>query len=182
MYSRYSAKIDPGREGHKQLASRHHYGITSNYVKANNDNGKQKLCENGESHHYFGSPNCSKRFLRCSLDGRTIIFDTKFLEHGRPLPYSYRTRLREYGSTFRNEMELEHERGEMITSFVNCVTPTIVDMHAVLSHTDNLNGSRPSYNITGCMWRGPGGRCSISQIYHWDGQTLCPRTDCFGLF
>jgi hypothetical protein len=21
-------------------------------------------------------------------------------------------------------------------------------------------------------WRGPGGRCSISQIYHWDGQTV----------
>jgi hypothetical protein len=27
--------------------------------------------------------------------------------------------------------------------------------------------------------RGLGGGCSISQIYNWDGQTHCPRTDCF---
>jgi hypothetical protein len=23
---------------------------------------------------------------------------------------------------------------------------------------------------------------ALSKIYHWDGQTLCPHTDCFGLF
>jgi hypothetical protein len=27
--------------------------------------------------------------------------------------------------------------------------------------------------------RGLGGCCLISEIYNWDGQTHCPRTDCF---